>query len=206
MTLGGLALAVGILVDESTVAVENIHVQLTRTGSVALAVWRGISETAVPRLLAMLCILAVFIPSFLMQGAAKALFVPLALAVGFAMIASYILSSTFVPILSIWLLKGRNGREMKAEFGERSFSAYFIRPASILLALRWIVVPVYLIAAAAALVLTSGTLGTEIFPRVDAGQFQFRLKAPDRHSHRGDRGDHAGSLALHRRRDPLRGR
>src|SRR5262245_19992809 len=77
MTLGGLALAVGILVDEATVAVENIHTQLEQTDSVALAVWRAIQETALPRLLAMLCILAVFIPSFVMKGAARALFVPL---------------------------------------------------------------------------------------------------------------------------------
>src|SRR5207237_7940842 len=105
MTLGGLALAVGILVDEATVAVENIHTQLAHTDSVALAVWRAILETAIPRLLAMLCILAVFIPSFLMQGAARALFVPLSLAVGFSMITSYILSSTFVPVVSSWLLR-----------------------------------------------------------------------------------------------------
>ena len=65
----------------------------------------GNAETAVPRLLAMLCILAVFMPSFFMQGSARALFVPLSLAVGFAMIASYLLSSTFVPVLSVWLLR-----------------------------------------------------------------------------------------------------
>ncbi len=106
MTLGGLALAVGILVDESTVAVENIHVQMRHTDSVALAAWRGVSETAVPRLLAMLCVLAVFTPSFVMQGAARALFVPLSLAVGFAMVASYVLSSTFVPVLSAWRPRG----------------------------------------------------------------------------------------------------
>src|SRR5437868_12078993 len=105
MTLGGLALAVGILVDESTVEVENIHTQMERTDSVARAVRRGNQETAVPRLLAMLCVLAVFIPSFFMEGAARALFVPLSLAVGFAMIASYVLSSTLVPVLSVWLLR-----------------------------------------------------------------------------------------------------
>src|SRR5437764_1481529 len=105
MTLGGLALAVGILVDESTVEVENIHTQMDRTDSVALAVRRGNAETAVPRLLAMLCVLAVFIPSFFMQGAARALFVPLALAVGFSMVTSYLLSSTFVPVMSVWLLR-----------------------------------------------------------------------------------------------------
>ncbi len=77
MTLGGLALAIGILVDESTVEVENIHHQMEGTGSVARAVRRGNQQTAIPRLLAMLCVLAVFIPSFFMQGAAQALFVPL---------------------------------------------------------------------------------------------------------------------------------
>src|SRR5439155_21561785 len=101
----GLALAVGILVDEATVMVENVHTQMLRYETVARAVRRGNQETAVPRLLAMLCILAVFIPSFFMEGAARELFVPLSLAVGFAMIASYLLSSTFVPVLCVWLLK-----------------------------------------------------------------------------------------------------
>jgi multidrug efflux pump subunit AcrB len=175
MTLGGLALAVGILVDEATVAVENIHVQMGHTRSVALAVWRGITETAVPRLLAMLCILAVFIPSFLMQGAARAMFVPLALAVGFAMIASYILSSTFVPILSIWLLKGHYaGRTGEPGFASRRFG----HAAGAVAAARWIVLPVYLVVVGGALYLASRPIGTEIFPQVDAGQFQFRLKAP----------------------------
>src|SRR6185369_5235462 len=105
MTLGGLALAVGILVDEATVEVENIHTQMDKTGSIAHAVRLGNAETAVPRLLAMLCILAVFVPSFLMEGAARSLFVPMAMAVGFAMVTSYLLSSTFVPVLSVWLLQ-----------------------------------------------------------------------------------------------------
>jgi multidrug efflux pump subunit AcrB len=99
MTLGGLALAVGILVDEATVEVENIHSQFEHTPSIARAVRLGNAETAVPRLLAMLCILAVFLPSFFMQGAARALFVPLSLAVGFSMVCSYFLSSTFVPVV-----------------------------------------------------------------------------------------------------------
>jgi multidrug efflux pump subunit AcrB len=176
MTLGGLALAVGILVDESTVAVENIHTQLEGTPSVALAVWRGVSETAVPRLLAMLCILAVFIPSFLMHGAAKALFVPLALAVGFAMIASYVLSSTFVPVLAVWLLKQRT--EDRSQRTEGKLFALLLRPASLLLRTRWLAVPLYLALAVGALALVGRQLGTEIFPPVDAGQFQFRLKAP----------------------------
>ena len=88
MTLGGLALAVGILVDEATVEIENIHAKVGHTGNVPRAVRQGNLDTAMPRLLAMLCVLAVFIPSFFMQGAAQALFVPLSLAVGFAMVAS----------------------------------------------------------------------------------------------------------------------
>src|SRR3954452_18477375 len=100
MTLGGLALAVGILVDEATVEVENIHTQFEHTPSIARAVRLGNAETAVPRLLAMLCILAVFIPSFFMQGSARNLFVPLSLAVGFAMVCFYLLSITLVPVVS----------------------------------------------------------------------------------------------------------
>ena len=108
MTLGGLALAVGILVDEATVEIENIHTQFAKTDSIAWAVRLGNAQTAIPRLLAMLCILAVFVPSFFMQGAPREMFAPLSLAVGFAMIASYILSSTFVPVLSVWLLRHRH--------------------------------------------------------------------------------------------------
>jgi multidrug efflux pump subunit AcrB len=111
MTLGGLALSIGMLVDEATVSIENIHVQMTRTPSLARAVERGSLETAVPRLLAMLCILSVFIPAFIMAEPVRSLFLPLSLAVGFAMIASYVLSSTMVPVLSMWLLK-HHGQEL----------------------------------------------------------------------------------------------
>jgi multidrug efflux pump subunit AcrB len=175
MTLGGLALAVGILVDESTVAVENIHVQLQRTDSVALAAWRGVTETAVPRLLAMLCVLAVFIPSFLMKGAARNLFVPLSLAVGFAMIASYVLSSTFVPVLSAWLLKSGHHRPGEQQHHR---AGAFGRIVSASVATRWLLVPIFLFFAVLVALLGGRQLGTEIFPQTDAGQFQFRLKAP----------------------------
>ncbi len=214
MTLGGLALAVGILVDEATVEVENIHTQMGQTKSIARAVRLGNAETAVPRLLAMLCILAVFIPSFFMKGAAQALFVPLALAVGFAMVTSYLLSSTFVPVMSTWLLrhyhpegvarpessKGVVGAEASIarpsktqgvppgqSISPRGFSfgrfrdgyAWFLQG---ILRVRWLLLAGYL---ASALVLAfwwlSGHrgLGTEIFPKVDSGQFQLRLRAPD---------------------------
>ncbi len=174
MTLGGLALAVGILVDEATVEVENIHAQLGRSGNVAVAVRRGNMLTAVPRLLAMLCILAVFIPSFFMTGSARALFVPLSLAVGFAMIASYLLSSTFVPVLAVYLLRQHPSAQPRNERRGGTFAALL----RLTTRLRWLVVPAYL--AASALVAVGGTLllGLEIFPQVDAGQFQFRLKAP----------------------------
>jgi multidrug efflux pump subunit AcrB len=105
MTLGGLSLAVGILVDEATVVIENIHTQMGKNSSIARAVLIGTSETLVPNLLAMLCILAVFLPSFLMEGPAKGLFIPLAIGVGFAMMFAFVLSITFVPVLSVWLLR-----------------------------------------------------------------------------------------------------
>jgi multidrug efflux pump subunit AcrB len=181
MTLGGLALAVGILVDEATVEVENIHVQMEHNPSVARAVRLGNSETAVPRLLAMLCILAVFIPTFFMQGAAQALFRPLALAVGFAMITSYLLSSTFVPVLSVWLLRRYHiqpsGAPRWFSFQSlRSGYAFLVRG---LVALRWLILPAYVAAAALVILGLGGRLGTEIFPSVDAGQFQMRLRAPE---------------------------
>jgi len=175
MTLGGLALAVGILVDESTVEVENIHTQMGRTDSVALAVRRGNRDTAVPRLLAMLCILAVFIPSFVMEGSARALFRPLALAVGFAMIGSYVLSSTFVPVMSVWLLRHLGDQHDPGQ----GFFARLVRPAVWLTTkTRWLLVPAYLGAAGVLLWLGWLMIGTDIFPQVDTGQFQFRLKAP----------------------------
>jgi multidrug efflux pump subunit AcrB len=180
MTLGGLALAVGILVDEATVEVENIHTQMDKTDSMAVAVRRGNSETAVPRLLAMLCILAVFIPSFFMQGAARNLFVPLSLAVGFAMITSYLLSSTFVPVMSVWLLRKHHAEHRETHSLRAGAVARGVGALAHLLARwRWVVVPVYLVVALAVIGLIGLLLGREIFPQVDAGQFQFRLRAPD---------------------------
>jgi multidrug efflux pump subunit AcrB len=195
MTLGGLALAIGILVDESTVEVENIHHQMERTRSVARAVRRGNQQTAVPRLLAMLCVLAVFIPSFFMQGAGRALFVPLSMAVGFAMVTSYLLSSTFVPVLSTWLLRhhhrlGEEGEARRQTSFERAQESYG-RAIGPIVRLRWLVVPVYLVASLAVVFLVGRTLGVEIFPRVDAGRFQLRMRAPD-----GTRYEKTEQLAL----------
>ncbi len=95
MTMSGLALAVGILVDEATVEIENMHSNLARGGSRASAVLEAARKTAIPRLLSMLCVLAVFVPSFFMVGVGRQLFLPLSLAVGFALLSSYILSSSW---------------------------------------------------------------------------------------------------------------
>jgi multidrug efflux pump subunit AcrB len=178
MTLGGLALAVGILVDEATVEVENIHTQMLRFDSVARAVRRGNQETAVPRLLAMLCILAVFIPSFFMEGAARELFVPLSLAVGFAMIASYVLSSTFVPVMSVWLLEHTEYHtETKRGLLERMTDAYEAVVARVV-HYRWLLVPLYVVGSLGLVVWLFLTLPTAVFPPTDKGQFVLRMKAP----------------------------
>jgi multidrug efflux pump subunit AcrB len=156
MTLGGLALAIGILVDEATVEIENIHVQMGRTPSLSRAVLNGNHITAVPRLLALLCILSVFIPAFLMAEPVRSLFVPLALAVGFAMISSYVLSSTVVPVLSVWLLKHHGHQEghrssfllrhlpvpgVLRDFSFASVQTAFGAVVGWLVRWRWLVVP-----------------------------------------------------------------
>jgi len=137
-------------------------------------------ETTMPRLLAMLSILAVFIPALFMQGAAKNLFVPLALAVGFAMVASYLLSSTLVPVLSVWVLRTKHEQQTNAAkktFFDRARGSYG-RLASGMVSVRWVLVPAYLIVAGLIIFFLGRTLGREIFPIVDAGQFQLRLRAP----------------------------
>ncbi|HEY5910335.1 MAG TPA: efflux RND transporter permease subunit [Verrucomicrobiae bacterium] len=180
MTLGGLALAVGILVDEATVTIENIHSHLARGEPVALAAFDATSETAVPRLLAMLCILAVFIPAFFMAGAGKALFVPLSLAVGFSMIASFLLSSTLVPVLSVWLLR-HHSTPKETERRPGAFARFQLLYAGVVrraVRFRWAVAGIYILVAAGVIYFVGRGLGTEIFPKVDAGQMQLRLRAP----------------------------
>lgn len=178
MTLGGLALAVGILVDEATVAVENIHAHLERGAPLSLAALRATEETALPRFLAMLCILAVFSTAFFMTGPAQALFMPLALAVGFSMAASFVLSSTLVPILSIWLLRGHpEAASQSAGFFQRLRTRY----ESLLTATMRLRIPLlvgYLAGVTLFLTLLAPRLGLEIFPQSDTGQFALRLRAP----------------------------
>jgi multidrug efflux pump subunit AcrB len=177
MTLGGLALAVGVLVDEATVEIENIHTQMLPGVSRAKAVLEACTRTAVPRLLSMLCILAVFVPSFFMVGIGRQLFVPLSLAVGFAMIASYLLSSSLVPVFSTWIMKeAHRGEEREGAFGalRRIYSRYL----DLVLKLRWPLTLAYLIAAFAILYFLAPRIGTEIFPDVNAPTMRIRLRAP----------------------------
>jgi multidrug efflux pump subunit AcrB len=180
MTLGGLALAIGILVDEATVEIENIHTQLKRGLSTPQAVLAGGSKTAIPRLLAMLCILAVFVSSFFMQGAARALFVPLSLAVGFAMIASYILSSTFVPVLCVWLLKHSSAaHDSHADTPFARFQRRYEQIVARSISLRGGLVAAYVVMTVAIILLVGSRIGRDVFPVVDAGQFRLRMRAPD---------------------------
>ncbi len=111
MTLSGLALAIGILVDESTVTIENIHQHLDMGKPKALAIWDACQEIAFPKLLILFCILAVFAPAFTMGGIPGSLFLPLALAIGFSMIISYFLAQTFVPVMSNWIMKGKHHKK-----------------------------------------------------------------------------------------------
>ena len=179
MTLGGLALAVGILVDEATVVIENIHTHLANGKTPARAALDATVETAAPTLLAMLCILAVFIPSFFMEGAIKALFVPLSLAVGFSMIASYLLSITFVPILCTLLVKHKHeATDKHSQFSFANFQQAYSRLVQSLVRWRWALIPAYAVVTLGIIFGLGPRLGTEIFPFVDSGQFLLRLKAP----------------------------
>ena len=181
MTLGGLALAVGILVDEATVAIENIHSHLARGTPIARAVLDASAEVITPRLLAMLSVVAVFVPSFFMTGVSRSLFVPLSLAVGFAMIASFLLSSSLLPVLSVWWLGKRRDQQAhvshKADWVERlrdRLAAFLERLAP----LRGFVVAIYLVVSVAILATAGLTLGREIFPPSGVKAFQLRFRAP----------------------------
>jgi multidrug efflux pump subunit AcrB len=180
MSLGGMALAIGILVDEATVTIENVHVQMEHTPNVATAVLHASNATAVPRLLALLCILSVFIPAFIMADPLRALFMPLTLGVGFAMISSYLLSSTFVPILCVALLKHHGGHgkgEGKPGLFDRLLKVYG-KAVHWFVGLRWLTVPAYLGACGLVLWLLGLQVGNELFPQIDSGEFVLRFRPP----------------------------
>ena len=180
MTLGGLALAVGVLVDEGTVLLENIHVHLAQGETKARAVLEASREVAIPRLLAMLCVLAVFLPSFFMVGPARSLFVPLSLAVGFSMGASYLLSSSLVPVISNWLLIAEKVHgDSAAETGFERFRGRFLNALDPLMARPALLLGGYTVAVIALLLLAGPRISQEIFPSAAANQFRLRFDAPD---------------------------
>ena len=182
MTLGGLALSVGVLIDEGTVLLENIHVHLDNGENTARAVLLASREVAVPRLLAMLCVMAVFIPSFFMTGPAQSLFLPLSLAVGFAMGASYLLSSTLVPVLANWMLNAKTEDEKARPHTEGSFDRFrhrFERMLQKAMGIPGTLLSVYCILAILVLLFITPHIAEEIFPSAASTQFRLRINAPD---------------------------
>ena len=206
MTLSGLSLAIGILVDESTVTIENIHQHLDMGKPKALAIWDACQEIAFPKLLILFCILAVFAPALTMKGIPGAMFLPLALAIGFSMITSYLLAQTFVPIMANWLMKDHhktghalpnanshtghedtwdqkkvlleNSNDGKPNRFEK-FRLRFLHWIEAMLPYRKVIVLGYVVLAIGISAVLLNTIGRDVLPKVNSGQFQVRLRAPD---------------------------
>src|SRR5258705_27815 len=192
MTLGGLALAVGILVDDATVEIENINRNLAMGKETVQAILDGAQQIAVPAFVSTLCICIVFIPMFFLSGVAKFLFVPLAEAVSFAMLASYMWSRTIVPTLSMYLLSSDDEYHAEEHMGEkmgffRRYQQGFERSfekfregyrGALSAALRS---PMIFAACFLAFCILSvtlvGVLGRDFFPKVDAGQIRLHMRA-----------------------------
>jgi multidrug efflux pump subunit AcrB len=182
MTLGGLALSVGVLVDEGTVLLENIHVHLDKGENTARAVHLASREVATPRLLAMLSVMAVFIPSFFMTGPAQSLFLPLSLAVGFAMGASYLLSSSLVPVLANWMLRSKESPSARQEHEEGAFDRFrhrFERVLERAMRIPALLLSAYGVVALLILLLVTPRIAEEVFPSAASTQFRLRISAPD---------------------------
>ncbi len=185
MTLGGLALAVGILVDDATVTIENIERFLENGYELREAILDGAAQIAVPALVSTLCICIVFLPMFFLQGVSRYLFAPLAEAVMFAMIASYILSRTLVPTLAVYLLRPKEhspSRNPLVVF-QRAFEAAFERVRAgyqVLLTrlvfARRIFVPSFLALCLCGFLLLP-FLGQDFFPSTDSGEFILHIRA-----------------------------
>jgi multidrug efflux pump subunit AcrB len=194
MTLGGLALAVGILVDDATVTIENINYHLEHGKDVEAAILDGAHQIALPALVSTLSICIVFVPMFLLAGIAKFLFIPLAEAVVFAMLASYLLSRTLVPTLAKYWLKKHDGAA-KPRSGnvlvrfqqrfERGFTRMRERYQAVLVAAlhggpRFAAIFLLSMAATALLAFPIGPLpglGQDFFPSVDGGQIKLHMRA-----------------------------
>lgn len=177
MTLSGLALAIGILVDESTVTIENIHQHMATGKPKSVAIWDACREIAFPKLLILFCIMAVFAPALSMSGIPGSLFRPLALAIGFAMITSYVLSQTFVPVMASWLMKGQGHAAAPGRFDR--FRDRYLAALDALFARRRLVVLAYGVFACVSVGVLVTRIGRDVLPKTDAGQFQVRLRAPE---------------------------
>jgi multidrug efflux pump subunit AcrB len=194
MTMGGLALAVGILVDDATVEIENIHRNLGQRKELTQAILDGASQIAVPAFVSTLAICIVFVPVFFLGGIAGALFAPLAMAVMFAMLASYLLSRTIVPTMVQFLLKDeaemyREGDHAEGGSGPvwrlyHAFNAVFESAreryhAALQVALtrrKWVALGALLFCGASACL--APFIGEDFFPKVDAGQIRLHARAP----------------------------
>jgi CzcA family heavy metal efflux pump len=176
MTLGGLALAIGILVDEATVTIENIHSHLEMGKSKPRAISDACMEITFPKFLILLCILTVFVPALFMSGIPGSMFLPLSLSVGFAMIASFVLSQTFVPVFANWILANHLKQHSNRRFEKfkEGYKNILQKRAAIS---KWLV-PVFILVSIGLWLGLYAVSGTEIFPKVDAGQVQVRLRLP----------------------------
>ncbi|ANE55050.1 efflux RND transporter permease subunit [Methylomonas sp. DH-1] len=193
MTMGGLALAVGILVDDATVEIENIERQMLLGKNPHQAILDGAAEIAMPALVSTLCICIVFVPMFFLTGVARSLFVPMAEAVVFAMLASYILSRTLVPTLVLYVMSGHHGHLNEApgnalargfqrlhrafEAGFERFRGHYVVLVSHLLKHKLRYGSAILGFCLASLGLVP-LLGQDLFPAVDAGQIRLHVRAP----------------------------
>jgi multidrug efflux pump subunit AcrB len=192
MTLGGLALAVGILVDDATVEIENINRNLAQGKEIIQAILDGAQQIAVPAFVSTLSICIVFVPMFFLTGVAKYLFVPLAEAVVFAMLASYLLSRTLVPTMARYLLKAHVEESVETSLASRNplvrlqghFELQFERLRNFYrgvlqtcLAHR-VIFPLAFLAVCVASFALYPWLGEDFFPSVDAGQIKLHLRAP----------------------------
>jgi len=190
MTLGGLALAVGILVDDATVTIENIDRNLEEGKELVQGITDGAAQIATPAFVSTLCICIVFVPMFFLPGVAGYLFVPLAKAVVFAMISSYLLSRTLVPTLVMYLQRGQSRHRAGGDGGKESFFRRFqmgfergfdrLRKAysgwlETCLNLRWKFIGLFFGLCVASLLLAP-LLGRDFFPTVDAGQFRLHMR------------------------------
>ena len=187
MTLGGLALAVGILVDDATVEIENINRNLAQGKETVRAILDGAQQIAVPAFVSTLCICIVFVPMFFLTGVAKFLFVPLAEAVVFAMLASYLLSRTLVPTMAMYLLRGHHGEEHATgndpfSRAQRGFVNGFERMRQryrsalhFCLDHAWTFILLFLLLCFASAPIGL-VLGEDFFPSVDAGLIRLHMR------------------------------